>query len=92
MIPNLLCFAQGAIFRSVHSTLNKYSQLPIFLSVLHMSAPLTNMDILLYRLGDLFPIEFKSNLIVSNVWNTGETGDIYSPRFHIKQSMLKNGI
>ena len=37
---------------------------------------LTNMDFLFSGLGDLFPIEFKSNLTVSKVWNTGETGDI----------------
>ena len=27
----------------------------------------------------LFPIEFKDNLTVSTVRNTGETGDIYNP-------------
>ena len=34
------------------------------------------MNILFSGLGDLFPIEFKSNLTVSTVLNTGETGDI----------------
>ena len=33
-------------------------------------------DTLLSGLGDLFPIEFKSNLTVSMVLNTGETGGI----------------
>ena len=45
----------------------------------NLSALLFNVDILFYGLGVLVPdwlIEFKDNITVSTVWNTGETGDI----------------
>ena len=41
----------------------------------NLSNLLTNMDILFSGLGDLFPNEFKNNLTVSTLSDTGETGD-----------------
>ena len=37
------------------------------------------MDILFSKVGDFTLIEYKDNLTLKTVWNTGETGDIKYP-------------
>ena len=50
---------------------------PLDYLIFEVRAVSTNtMDILISKLKVFVPFEFKDNLAVSTVWNTGETGDI----------------
>ena len=62
-----------ALKTSRQGTISLYLQT----SKMYHSALPTNIDILFSRVGKFTLIEFKDNLTVTTIWNTGETGDTY---------------